>query len=222
MSTVSTNLARFEKAKAEAAKLRESEPFRSFSELAAQYQEGLDYDRIIISRESPFAIVAPHAGTIEFGTSTIAEMLAGENLSLYVFRAFAQQSLHPMHITSTRFDDPACEDIVESAEKVITVHGCRDAQADIFVGGRDRFLQKRLLSALNAAGIIAKEDRLFPGKERLNLCNRGRSKTGIQLEFTSRLRNDLFEAPSSFSTPEQKKLLRAIRTIREVLFTESQ
>jgi phage replication-related protein YjqB (UPF0714/DUF867 family) len=168
--------------------------YRSFAELAASEEEGRDYERELVRRESDILIIAPHGGGIEQGTSEIAAAVAGEDFSLYCFKGTKRSGNKDLHITSTSFDDPQCLDLVKRSRNVVAIHGLRGRDQVINVGGLDQRLKTRLLAALNEAGFEAREDDshhsgTFPS----NMCNRGPGGGGVQLEITEGLRRTMFK-----------------------------
>lgn len=164
--------------------------YGSFAELAAREKRGRDYD--IVIREvsgAPATIVAPHAGLIERGTSEIAVTIAAADLSLYLFEAKGPDAYN-LHITSHRFDEPGCLALVARSAVVVTVHGCayKDGDETVWLGGRDEARRDAIGVALRAAGFKAAVDTRNPGRHPTNICNRGLTGKGVQLEFERALR----------------------------------
>lgn len=204
-----------------ASSARQNERFRSFSELAAVYTEGVDFSRTAVVRRSPFAVVAPHGGNIEPGTSEFARMLADGLTSFYAFESRLPEANQDVHLTSARFDDPLCLDVVSISRIVITVHGCRGDYEGVFIGGRDARLGNQILGALKRNDIPAARDIVHPGMDALNICNRGGSHAGVQIEITRGTRQPFIDDrhrhnPDPFcnSLPYG---LRAVRIIRDII-----
>ena len=167
--------------------------YRSFAELARYERVGRDWERTVVPRGSAVAIVVPHGGNIEAGTSEIGALLAGDDFSFYAFERLRPRGSPSLHITSTRFDDPACLELVATARVVVTVHGCRDAESIVCLGGRHMGLRHRFAAALQAAGFDARpDDPRYPGEDPDNICNRGRDRAGVQLEISRGLRRLMF------------------------------
>ena len=164
--------------------------YDSFAELAGQEIAGQDFRVRWLDRpDSPAVILAPHGGLIEAGTSEIAALIAGSDHSLFCFEGLkAFGSNRDLHITSHRFDHPACLALVEPRDIVVSVHGCL-GEARIFVGGLAADLANRLSSELAAAGLdVVADGHKYPGRHPSNICNRGRRGQGAQLEITHDLR----------------------------------
>jgi len=167
--------------------------YASFAELARNVQEGKDFRRVVERRRSCVAIVAPHGGGIEPGTSEVARALAGDEFALYCFEGLRQNGNDELHVTSHCFDDPACIQLVEQAQVVVAVHGCAGEDKAVYVGGLDDGLKARLIQALRRAGF-----RAGPSAGELagcyvdNICNRGMLGQGVQLEITEGLRRAMF------------------------------
>src|SRR5690349_16145921 len=107
--------------------------YRNFAALQAAERRGRDYN--IVVREvagSPVAIVAPHAGNIERGTSEIAVTIAGGDFNLYLFEGLGPDA-YRMHVTASHFDDPECLALIGGCSVVVTVHGCNYAEGDLAV-----------------------------------------------------------------------------------------
>ena len=170
-----------------------SDTYPSFLELARRTREGRDFRRVVRRRRSPIAVVAPHGGGIEPGTSEVARALAGCDFSLYCFEGLRPSGNDELHVTSHRFDDPLCVQLARRARTVVAVHGCAGLQRAVYVGGLDASLKARLVAALRAAGFSA-----APGTGPLagcyidNVCNQGASGRGVQLEITEGLRRAMF------------------------------
>ena len=166
--------------------------YSSFDELAAS--ESFDAYRTLYEfRGSTFAIIAPHAGKIEPGTSEICREIAGEELTFYLFEGLKKNSNSDLHITSTQFDEPNALAIASSAHTVVTIHGQRGDDLFINVGGLDEEIGDRIIDLLNAADYVAvrKTNPDLQGKNKDNICNRGRSGVGVQLEISRGLRGQL-------------------------------
>ncbi len=168
--------------------------YLSFAELAACAVEGRDYSRRLEDRSSPIAILAPHGGGIEPGTSEIAAALAGDVFSLYCFEGLKPVRNAELHLTSTRFDEPLCLRLLAATRTAITIHGATGRGAEIIAGGRDERLKSLLAAALAAAGFTVEADGSgrTAGHDERNLCNRGTSGEGVQLELRAGFRRSLF------------------------------
>lgn len=168
--------------------------YESFAALAAREIEGVHYRIRVETRPSPIAVVAPHGGWIEPGSSEAATAIAGETHSLYLFESlFRRAKGDGLHITSTRFDEPQALQLVKSAEIVIGVHGRKNGadEASIWVGGLHENLRDDICAALRTAGFRAKavgEGHPLAGRDPANICNKGSRGAGVQLELPRALR----------------------------------
>ena len=68
-------------------------------------------------------MIAPHGGKIEPGSSEIAAAIAGESHSLYSFDGLRRRPHRDLHITSTNFDEPRCENLIATHDIVVSMHG---------------------------------------------------------------------------------------------------
>lgn len=164
-------------------------------ELAYTEQEGGDFIISCRDVDSPVAVMAPHGGGIEPGTVDIADALAGRDFAFYAFSGIKKSGNRHLHLTSNRFDEPIGLKIAQKAAVVVAVHGNREESEVVFVGGRNHSLKKRICQALTAAGFRAEISDL-PGIRGIspeNICNRGTSGEGVQLEISRGLREKMFE-----------------------------
>jgi phage replication-related protein YjqB (UPF0714/DUF867 family) len=164
--------------------------YRSFSDLAGQEIEGRDYQvRTRVRPQSPVLVIAPHGGSIEGGTSELAELIAGDTHNLFSFEGLRPwHGDRDLHITSHRFDHPAVLEMLARCPVAVAVHGCR-GERQIHVGGLDLDLRDLLASTLNESGFAAStEGHRFPGTHPMNVCNRTTRGRGAQLELTVDLR----------------------------------
>lgn len=169
--------------------------YASFSELSAREIENLDYQISVVNRGSMVAVIAPHGGHIEPGTSELARAIAGEDLSTYIFSGLRPGRHHrEMHITSTNFDEKRCVDLLSHTHTALGIHGRSDAgdPETVFLGGRDFALGSRIAAELERGGFKSKSDgHGLPGVEPRNVCNRGTASAGVQLEVPRTLRDRL-------------------------------
>jgi phage replication-related protein YjqB (UPF0714/DUF867 family) len=180
---------------------------RNFEELVQHRVFGHDY-RVIVHRrpDSHVAVIAPHGGRIEPGTSEIATAIAEAQFNLYLFEGtMSDGNYEALHLTSHRFDDIQCLALIEASRTVVAIHGCKHADEVVLIGGLDTPLRQRIAGALGEAGISARCDgHEFQASDPRNICNRGALQRGVQLEFSTPLRRS-------------ERLRYAIRAVRAVL-----
>lgn len=165
--------------------------YKNFADLAAHETEGVDYSISAVRRPgSTIAVIAPHGGGIEPGTTRITRAIAGNELSLYLFEGIKKTGNKVLHITSHRFDEPQCIELVGQCDSVVAIHGCDYDGEQVLLGGLDKALKDRLSGALRQTGLHVETDgHPLQATDRNNICNRGRSGKGVQLELTAALRN---------------------------------
>ncbi len=167
--------------------------YRSFDELAGRQREHHDWRHIVVPRSSAVALLAPHGGGIEPGTSEIATAIAGSEFSLYCFEGLRRWRNGALHIASTRFDDPACLDLLEYVQAAVTVHGCAERREIVYLGGLHEELRGAAEQSLSAAGFrVAQDTTVHGGTDRANICNRCAGGRGLQLELSRGLRVGMF------------------------------
>lgn len=169
--------------------------YADFAELSAREVENVDYSISVVDRRSAIAIVAPHGGFIEPGTSELTQEIAGENFSSYIFAGLRPDRHHrELHITSTNFDEKRCLDLISHTQTVLGIHGRLDDDdpETIFLGGRDLVLNSQIEAEFHRGGFKSRgKGHRLPGVEPGNICNRGISSAGVQLEIPRSLRDRL-------------------------------
>lgn len=166
--------------------------YKSFDELAANERLGIDYRIRALDRGSEAVILAPHGGWIEPKTSEIAEAIAGTDFSFYAFEALRNGPHGDFHVTSHRFNEPTAIDLVGKSSTSVAIHGRRDDGTDtVWLGGRATRLRDAVGTSLREVGFGTEINRRLPGLDKANICNRTRSRMGVQLELSLRLRTTL-------------------------------
>jgi phage replication-related protein YjqB (UPF0714/DUF867 family) len=169
-----------------------SDTFLCYDDLARNYIENVDYAVRVTKREqSRVAVLAPHGGRIEGRTSEIARLIAGDDHSLYLFEGLRPtgDNFDCLHLASRYFDEPRALDLIADRDVVIAVHGYASAGPDVLLGGLNEGLKRDIAQVLAEAGISYQmEGHRFPGTQPRNICNRGRSGAGVQLELGEGLR----------------------------------
>ena len=168
-----------------------SDVYKNFRDLARNEKEGIDYSISFIERSYKLIVVAPHAGVIEVGTSEISALIAGDDLSLYRFEShkIVDENYVSLHITSHIFDEPTCINAVKAHDTVVTIHGCNDVEEIVFLGGLDTRLIDTIADSIRSMGAeVRTVGHRFPGKHHNNICNRGQSGMGVQIELSEPLR----------------------------------
>jgi phage replication-related protein YjqB (UPF0714/DUF867 family) len=198
-----------------------ADKYPNFATLARNETSGIDF-RILVRRAMvAFAIVAPHGGEIEPGTSEIANAIAAESFSFCAFEGLKSSGNKDLHITSTRFDEPMCLNTIRKSDVVVTIHGEHN-EADgegVFIGGLNEDLGSDLGKDLTGKGFDVRKhpDPRLQGTERKNLCNRGKSSSGVQLEISRSVRNEMFESLTREGRQYTTPIKEFVETIRSVL-----
>jgi phage replication-related protein YjqB (UPF0714/DUF867 family) len=171
--------------------------YKNYAELSANESEGKDY-RVEVRKvaNASYAIVAPHGGSIEAGTSELADAIAGTTFSLASFQGTKGRENGTLHITSCNFDEPRCLGVIRSAVCTIAVHGERSEGAVVFIGGLNEGLGKKIGQSLerHRFKIGTHTDPSLQGTAKTNICNQGLSGAGVQLEISKGLRRTLFRS----------------------------
>ncbi|AFI89768.1 MULTISPECIES: poly-gamma-glutamate hydrolase family protein [Pectobacterium] len=174
-----------------------NDTYSCFAELKkSESEESFNITCEIENRSNVYAIMAPHGGRYESGTTEISLAIARDDLSIYIFNANKPRGNRTLHITSTNFDEPQCETMLRNVESVLAIHGAKDPATEpkerIWVGGNLREIFKNhLTTTLKPLGFLIEINPNFLGNEPKNICNRGISRQGMQLELTKSLRDRL-------------------------------
>jgi len=183
-----------------------SDRFHSYAALKAAEREGTDY-HITVRPENPaIAVMAPHGGGIEPGTSELARAVADGKFTCYCFDGVKPRGNGSLHLTSTRFDEPLGMGVATGAHTVVTLHGCEGGEEYVLVGGGNALLGDRIRTALPEVGIAVRQGSRLAGRSPLNLCNRCGNCGGVQLELSCGLRAGMFKDLA----PEGRKITTAV------------
>jgi len=183
-----------------------SDRFHSYAELKAAEREGTDYRITVRPGKLPIAVMAPHGGGIEPGTSELARAVADGKFTCYCFDGVKPRGNGSLHLTSTRFDEPLGVGVASGAHTVVTLHGCGGGGEYVLVGGGNALLGDRIRTVLPGAGIAVRQSSRLAGRSPLNLCNRCGNCGGVQLELSRGLRAGMFKD----LTPEGRKITTAV------------
>lgn len=170
--------------------------YSGFADLERHCRRGRDFEIMVVRRPaSVVAVIAPHGGRIEEGTSAIARAIAGDELNLYLFegRMPGPVNYGALHLTSSLFDEPECLALLKDCQVVVSIHGCKGSEDKVLLGGLDQPLKARIAAALARAGVARELDgHAFPATNPMNICNRGATGQGVQLEVSGSLRRSGF------------------------------
>jgi len=195
-----------------------ADKYPNFAALERHENAGTDYRLLLRRADRAFAIVAPHGGGIEAGTSEIAAAIAGERWSFYAFEGRKPSGNGALHITSTRFDEPSCLLLLGVTTRVVAIHGeeSEDDGEGVFVGGLDAELGTSIGELLIEQNFDVRThiDPNLQGLDPRNICNRGTAAAGVQLELSKAVRRTLFESLTregrNHPTPRLKVFVDAV------------
>jgi phage replication-related protein YjqB (UPF0714/DUF867 family) len=174
-----------------------ADKYTNFKELSENETSGIDFRISVRRARAAYAVIAPHGGGIEPGTSEIADSIAAEEFSFYAFDGLKRSKNSDLHITSTHFDEPMCLTVIGQSDVVITIHGEASANGEgVFLGGLDDELGFVLAEVLQASGFDVRKhpDPALQGREPENVCNRGTSGKGVQFELSESVRRKMFSS----------------------------
>ena len=173
-----------------------SDFYRNFEHLTRHEREGVDFTIEYRDRGSSLLIMAPHGGRIEPPTFRLARRIAGNDFSFYGFRGIRAKDNWNLHLTSHRFDEPTAIRLARRAVSVLTLHGSKGSEKSLSIGGLATFRLAAVRKRLEASGFCFLDSTPgTAGRHPLNICNRGTSGRGVQLELSFGLRADLQKNP---------------------------
>jgi phage replication-related protein YjqB (UPF0714/DUF867 family) len=171
--------------------------YKNFAELSAATLLGVDYSIETEDRGTSAAILGIHGGRIEPATAEVVRAVAGTDLSYYLFIGHHSD----LHITSVHFDEPICNKLVSKSKKVVTIHGKEGIEEFIMLGGLDTELISKTRDALiDAYFSIVAVTPAVAGDEEANICNKGLSGKGLQIELSRGLRDTLYRDSAKMTT----------------------
>jgi phage replication-related protein YjqB (UPF0714/DUF867 family) len=187
--------------------------YSSFKELADCEVEGQDYRIRIGLRDPCVLIMAPHGGKIEPMTVEISEAIAGTDYSFYCLEGLKANGNSALHVESHLFDEPRALQAVSKADVVITVHGQIDQKHEfVMTGGLHARLRLEIERQLESVGFQTRPPTEgLMGVDPRNICNRGKSRQGVQLEVSRKVR-DLLKNDRDRLRVFAEAVRRAIRT----------
>ena len=166
--------------------------YSGFDELKKSETLDEDYQLYICDAGSRVTIIAPHGGKIEPRTSDLAKRIARGNYNCYCFEGLKEKNNACLHITSHHFDEPNATMILSRSKVVVTIHACTGTAGLVHIGGLDKELGNLIARELKDRGVGVSDDHpRFQGSNPDNICNRGATGKGVQLEITRDLRDDL-------------------------------
>jgi len=169
--------------------------YRNIAELKQNEREDEDYTILYRELPSKITIMAPHGGGIEPGSIDIADYLAGCDYTFYAFKGLKKTGNKILHVNSNTFDEPIALKAAKNADIVISIHGAKDKSEIVHIGGTNQELKQTMMNALRSAGFDAMISEI-PGLRGIkpeNICNRCKTRKGVQLEISRGLRETLFE-----------------------------
>jgi phage replication-related protein YjqB (UPF0714/DUF867 family) len=193
---------------------------------ARRYRRHGRFDDDLVQREDPVrtAVIAPHGGGIEAGTSELCLAVAGYHpatlevtppggvtYDYWMFEGLRPAGNAALHVTSTGCDDGVARSLCAGALNALALHGCTEAAAGqpegtqlVLVGGRNLPFKQYLLEAFATAGLAAADAQpvgALNGDHVDNIANRTLLGMGGHLELTTPLRLAMFRV----NTREERK-----------------
>ena len=169
--------------------------YSTYIKLRESNHYGEDYLVLSEDRGTSIAVFAPHGGGIDLGSSEIAKAIAGDDFSFYLFLGIKDTGNIDLHIASERFDEPKALTLASTTDHILTVHSCNGLDETIYVGGLNEEIKGQVADSLKDNGFRATADtpQNLLGWHPENICNKGISGRGVQLEISEGLRKKMFK-----------------------------
>ena len=170
-------------------------------------------------RDSAYAIIAPHGGGIEPGTTELAEAIARNDFSFYTFDGKKRTGNRDLHLTATRFDEPEFLELLKKWPTCIAIHGEESAKEVVFLGGLDDVIASRIRVSLESREFKVDIHLRLQGTDPKNICNRGPTGRGVQLELSEGLRRTFFEklTPKKGREVKTERFSQFVAALREAI-----
>ena len=163
--------------------------YSSFAQLSQQEQANQDYQIRVRPGTSGIAVLAIHGGNLQPGTTEIAAAIAGEKHAFYSFVSRKPEIDQSLYLSSTQFDEPAALEMVRNARTVLSIHGAQGSDEFVLLEGLDRDRRDLIRAELTKADFSVLKKEYPGGIDPDNICNRGRTGKGVQLEISRGLRD---------------------------------
>jgi phage replication-related protein YjqB (UPF0714/DUF867 family) len=168
-----------------------ADQYRSFEELAGREQESVDYQIRLHARQSLIAIMAPHGGKIEPGTSELAEYIARQDFSFYAFEGIRSGNNGRLSLPFDRFDEPECSKLLRRCGLAVVIQGIPGKNRELKLAGGHAVLREQLAGVLRAAGFEVLDDDCPVNP--FELCNR--RGPGVRIAVSKKLRDRFVSYP---------------------------
>jgi len=169
--------------------------YSNYKHLSSLETEGTDFEiNVRPISGARFCIVSPHGGGIEPETTRLTEEIAGSDYSYYSFMGLLSKGNRRLHITSHKFDEPGALELVIEHDLVLGIHGAKDSNCEkpILLGGLDEAFKGFLAKTLTSKGFVSlSAGHAYLALRLKNICNRGRTGKGAQIELSKSLREEL-------------------------------
>ncbi|WP_251943605.1 poly-gamma-glutamate hydrolase family protein [Staphylococcus sp. Marseille-Q5304] len=170
--------------------------YESFKDMKAHTKEYRDWKiSTTTSNNNDILITAIHGGGIEPGSSELAKLISKKgDFNLYSFEGLLKSDNQKLHITSTTFDEPKLIKMSKKSKTIVSVHGLDEDKKVVYIGGQDKGLAKSIKNALEKKGFNVEDSPNYVnGDSKHNIINQNGSGSGVQLEISTKYRQQFFE-----------------------------
>lgn len=170
--------------------------YNSMTDLQQDTKEGHDWKIHTYDESNSTIIVAPHGGGIEPGTTEIARNIADKSSSgFYSFSGIRPSNNSQLHVTSTNYDEPKAQEMVQQSRHTVTIHKTNNSANDVYIGGRDDQLKSNIKEALQDKGFsVTTASQNISGNSIHNIANQNKNNAGVQIELSNHFVQHFFES----------------------------
>jgi phage replication-related protein YjqB (UPF0714/DUF867 family) len=170
--------------------------YTSMQDLKSKTKEGTDWKITKIDKCSRSLVSAIHGGSIEGGTTELAQLIAEKtNADFFTFEGIRSSNNGDLHVTSTNYNEPTFNKMTGRVLNHIAVHGASGTDSKVLIGGLDIELRDKIGASLTSAGFVVEvAPDAIDGQEPDNYSNHTLKNGCVQLELTSALRQSFFKA----------------------------
>lgn len=178
--------------------------YKSINELK-ENESFNNYLELFETSNIPISVLAIHGGKIEPGTSEIAYHVAlnplipapinkKEIYNIYSFIGNRSNNNNSLHITSNLFDELKCLEICKKSLMTISIHGQKNSEPIIYLGGLDYYCRNIFLKHLlgERFNVSPTTPESIGGLNEKNIVNKNLRNMGIQIEISAGYRRQMF------------------------------
>ena len=167
--------------------------YQSMTQLESETVEGVDWKKIQEIMVRKYLLLRHMEETLNKERQNNESFGEKGNYDYFSFEAIRPKNNTELHVTSTHYDDPTLNQMIQNRTATISIHGAAGTDQIIYLGGPPSTLRDEMETQLKSSGftVMAPLD-YIGGVKKNNFINREKNNTGVQLELTTALRKTFF------------------------------